>query len=67
MKGDNVCMINLMNVEPMVLVPLLDPNLNSSYGCGCGVNNGCGSGGDCLCGGVNGGGQGQCPQQEAGV
>lgn len=49
-----------MMLEPMILIPLMDPNVEQSFalGCGCSSANGAGSGGDCQCGSSNGAGGG---------
>ena len=49
--------------ESVILVPLLGmgfDQLDVADGCGCGEQNGCGSGGACSCGSANGGGDGAC-------
>jgi hypothetical protein len=50
-----------MTLEPMILIPLMDPNVEKSFsvGCGCSSANGAGSGGECQCGSSNGAGGGQ--------
>jgi hypothetical protein len=48
---------DLAELEPMILVPLIDKiDGTSRFACICGRQNGLGSGGDCGCGSVNGGG-----------
>lgn len=49
---------NLLTLEPLVLATAPGDNF-SAAGCGCGGNNGCGSGG-CECGSACGGGDGDC-------
>lgn len=46
----------MVELNPMILVPLLDTHETSLLGCSCGRINGQGSGGSCLCGSENGGG-----------
>ena len=47
-----------LELQVMFLVPLLDRDFETSlFACSCGRLNGRGSGGNCLCGSVNGSGQ----------
>jgi hypothetical protein len=51
-------MANMINLKPMILVPLVGQAEPIKPTCGCGSANGQGSGGDCDCGSSSGCGAG---------